>query len=198
MRDERAAPLFCYLVRHLDREGIPQRLSSAHRRARRASAAPDAVEALKDALQQRRLAGAAPDAAHPGRRRAGAAADRHAARRSTALRDAVDARVRAACASAARAELTRLGAEVTMSNDLSTAASRSTKNCCGGSPSGVRNGAALRRRTIRSSARNIDGLLDGAQGAAPAAAVHRRRHRRQRSGRRRHADARRPARRWPS
>jgi hypothetical protein len=51
MRDERAAPLFCYLVRHMDRRKEPQLyLSSLD--ALGTFGGPDAVEALKHALHQ--------------------------------------------------------------------------------------------------------------------------------------------------
>jgi HEAT repeat protein len=51
MRDERAAPLFCYLVRHLDRKAFPRVYGSAIE-ALGSFGGPDAVEALKGALQQ--------------------------------------------------------------------------------------------------------------------------------------------------
>jgi HEAT repeats len=70
MRDERAAPLFCYLVRHLDRRAFPA-VYQASIDALATFGGPDAVEALKHALQQgdwwsplktRRLRGAAAQA----------------------------------------------------------------------------------------------------------------------------------------
>ena len=51
MRDERAAPLFCYLVRHMDR-GREQRLYLSSVEALGTVGGPDAVEALKFALYQ--------------------------------------------------------------------------------------------------------------------------------------------------
>ena len=50
MRDERAAPLFCHLVRHLDRKAFPAVYVSAID-ALGSFGGPDAVEALKGALQ---------------------------------------------------------------------------------------------------------------------------------------------------
>jgi HEAT repeat protein len=51
MRDERAAPLFCYLVRHLDRKAFHTVYVGAID-ALGSFGGPDAVEALKDALQK--------------------------------------------------------------------------------------------------------------------------------------------------
>ena len=51
MRDERAAPLFCYLVRHLDRKA-PYSVYVGAVDALSLFGGPDAVEALKDALQE--------------------------------------------------------------------------------------------------------------------------------------------------
>jgi hypothetical protein len=51
LRDERAAPLFCYLLRHLDRRAL-QRVYVAAIDALGAFGGPDAVEALKYALHQ--------------------------------------------------------------------------------------------------------------------------------------------------
>jgi hypothetical protein len=51
MRDERAAPLFCYLVRHLDRKALYSVYVGALE-ALSLFGGPDAVEALKDALQK--------------------------------------------------------------------------------------------------------------------------------------------------
>ena len=51
MRDERAAPLFCYLVRHLDRKAFHGVYVGAID-ALGSFGGPDAVEALKDALQR--------------------------------------------------------------------------------------------------------------------------------------------------
>lgn len=50
MRDERAGPLFCYLVRHLDRKAFPAVYVTAIE-ALGSYGGPDAVGALKDALQ---------------------------------------------------------------------------------------------------------------------------------------------------
>ena len=50
MRDERAGPLFCYLVRHIDRKAFPALYVGALE-ALGSSGGPDAVEALKDAMQ---------------------------------------------------------------------------------------------------------------------------------------------------
>ena len=51
MRDERAAPLFCYLVRHLDRKAFPVVYIGAIE-ALGSFGGPDAVEALKEALHR--------------------------------------------------------------------------------------------------------------------------------------------------
>jgi HEAT repeats/PBS lyase HEAT-like repeat len=51
MRDERAAPLFCYLLRHLDRKALYGVYVGAVD-ALSLFGGPDAVEALKDALQE--------------------------------------------------------------------------------------------------------------------------------------------------
>jgi len=51
MRDERAAPLFCYLIRHLDRKAFPGVYLGAIE-ALGSFGGPDAVEALKVALQR--------------------------------------------------------------------------------------------------------------------------------------------------
>jgi HEAT repeat protein len=51
MRDERAAPLFCYIVRHLDRKAFPGVYVGAID-ALGSFGGPDAVEALKEALQR--------------------------------------------------------------------------------------------------------------------------------------------------
>ena len=51
MRDERAAPLFCYLVRHLDRKAFHGVYVGAID-ALGSFGGPDAVEALKEALQR--------------------------------------------------------------------------------------------------------------------------------------------------
>jgi hypothetical protein len=51
MRDERAAPLFCYLVRHLDRKSFPAVYIGAIE-ALGSFGGPDAVEALKEALHR--------------------------------------------------------------------------------------------------------------------------------------------------
>ena len=51
MRDERAAPLFCYLVRHLDRKAFHSVYLGAID-ALGSFGGPDAVEALKEALQR--------------------------------------------------------------------------------------------------------------------------------------------------
>lgn len=50
MRDERAAPLFCYLLRHVNRKAFPTVYVGAID-ALGSFGGPDAVEALKDALQ---------------------------------------------------------------------------------------------------------------------------------------------------
>ena len=50
MRDERAAPLFCYLVKHLDPKGFPVVYARAVE-ALGSFGGPDAVEALKSALE---------------------------------------------------------------------------------------------------------------------------------------------------
>jgi len=51
MRDERAGPLYCYLVRHLDRKTYPVLYLGAVQTLASATT-PDAVEALKFAMQQ--------------------------------------------------------------------------------------------------------------------------------------------------
>jgi HEAT repeats/PBS lyase HEAT-like repeat len=51
MRDERAAPLFCYLVRHIDRRTFPALYVGAIE-ALGSFGGPDAVEALKEALHR--------------------------------------------------------------------------------------------------------------------------------------------------
>lgn len=51
MRDERAAPLFCYLLRHIDRRALPQ-VYLAATETLGALGSPDAVDALKFALHQ--------------------------------------------------------------------------------------------------------------------------------------------------
>ena len=106
MRDERAAPLFCYLVRHIDRKAFPNVYVSAID-ALGSFGGPDAVEALKDALQHG-------DWLAPLRTRRTRAAAAAALRRIgtpqalTALREA-SARGRRGVRSAARTELNRLG-----------------------------------------------------------------------------------------
>jgi hypothetical protein len=106
MRDERAAPLFCYLVRHVDRKAFPNVYMSAIE-ALGSFGGPDAVEALKEALQHG-------DWFAPWRTRRTRAAAAAALRRIgtppalTALRDA-STRGRRGVRSAARTELKRLG-----------------------------------------------------------------------------------------
>jgi hypothetical protein len=106
MRDERAAPLFCYLVRHLDRKAFPNVYVSAIE-ALGSFGGPDAVEALKEALQHG-------DWFAPWRTRRTHAAAAAALRRIgtppavTALRDA-STRGRLGARTAARTELKRLG-----------------------------------------------------------------------------------------
>jgi len=51
MRDERAAPLFCYLLRHIDRRALPQ-VYLAATEALGVFGSPDAIDALKGALHQ--------------------------------------------------------------------------------------------------------------------------------------------------
>jgi HEAT repeat protein len=105
-RDERAAPLFCYLVRNLDRKALPAVYVGAVE-ALGSFGGPDAVEALKDALQHgdwmaplrtRRMRAAAAQAL----RRIGTA-PAIAALREASTKGPLGAR------SAARAELKRLG-----------------------------------------------------------------------------------------
>jgi HEAT repeat protein len=106
MRDERAGPLFCYLVRHLDRKAFPI-VYVASIDALGTFGGPDAVEALKDALQHGNWLA-------PLRTRRTRAAAAAALRRIgtvpavTALRDAAGRGPRGV-RSAARAELKRLG-----------------------------------------------------------------------------------------
>jgi HEAT repeat protein len=105
MRDERAAPLFCYLLRHLDRRGFPAVYTGAID-ALGSFGGPDAVEALKVALQQG-------DWFAPWRTRRSRAAAAAALRKIgtvpavTALREAA-ARGPRGVRTAARAELKRL------------------------------------------------------------------------------------------
>ena len=91
MRDERAAPLFCYLVRHLDRKALPRRLRRRDRSARivRRTGRGRGAEGRAPA---RRLAGAAADAAHARGRGAGPAPHRQRPPPSTALREASSSR----------------------------------------------------------------------------------------------------------
>ncbi|HEX5475977.1 MAG TPA: HEAT repeat domain-containing protein [Vicinamibacterales bacterium] len=106
MRDERAGPLFCYLLRHLDRKAFPAVYLGAIE-ALGAFGGPDAVEALKEALQHGELWA-------PLRTRRTRAAAARALRKigTTAavetLREA-SSRGPRGVRSAARAELARLG-----------------------------------------------------------------------------------------
>ncbi|HYT64812.1 MAG TPA: HEAT repeat domain-containing protein [Vicinamibacterales bacterium] len=106
LRDERAAPLFCYLVRHIDRKAFPA-VYVGGIGALGSFGGPDAVEALKDALQHG-------DWLAPLRTRRARAAAAQALRRIgtgpavAALRDAVSRGPRGVRA-AARTELKRLG-----------------------------------------------------------------------------------------
>ncbi len=106
MKDERAAPLFCYLVRKIDRKGFPAVYVGAID-ALGSFGGPDAVEALKDALQHG-------DWMAPLRTRRVRAAAAQALRRIgtsaavTALRDA-STRGSRGVRLAARTELKRLG-----------------------------------------------------------------------------------------
>jgi HEAT repeat protein len=106
MRDERAAPLFCYLVRHLDRKAFHSVYVGAID-ALGSFGGPDAVEALKDALQSG-------DWMAPFRTRRTRASAAQALRKIgtsvavAALRDASTRGSRGVRA-AARAELKRLG-----------------------------------------------------------------------------------------
>ena len=95
MRDERAAPLFCYLVRHIDRKAFYGLYVGAID-ALGSFGGPDAVEALKEALQRgdwmaplrtRRTravggAGAPPDRHRRGGRRAAGGVHPRIARRA--------------------------------------------------------------------------------------------------------------------
>ncbi len=106
MRDERAAPLFCYLVRHIDRKGFPAVYVSAIE-ALGSFGGTDAVEALRDALQRG-------DWMAPLRTRRTRASAARALRRigtSAAVAALQDASTRGSrgVRSAARAELKRLG-----------------------------------------------------------------------------------------
>jgi HEAT repeat protein len=106
MRDERAAPLFCYLVRHLDRKAFHSVYLGAIE-ALGSFGGPDAVEALKEALQR----GDWMAPLRTRRTRASAAkALRHIGTPAavTALRDA-STRGSRGVRSAAKAELKRLG-----------------------------------------------------------------------------------------
>jgi HEAT repeat protein len=105
MRDERAGPLFCYLVRHLDRKALPAVYVTAID-ALGTFGGPEAVGALKEALQHG-------DWLAPWRTRRTRAAAAAALRRIgtdpavTALREA-SSRGPRGVRSAARAELKRL------------------------------------------------------------------------------------------
>jgi HEAT repeat protein len=106
MRDERAAPLFCYLVRNLDRKAFPAVYVGAIE-ALGSFGGPDAVEALKHALQQG-------DWMAPLRTRRTRAAAASALRRigtapAVAALQEASTRGRRGTRSAARAELKRLG-----------------------------------------------------------------------------------------
>ena len=173
MRDERAAPLFCYLVRHLDRRKAFRSVYLAAIEALGRSAARRGRGA-EDALQQRRLVGAAAHAAHPrrrGRRRCAGSARRPP---STALREAVATRIRAACARPPRARArSGLGRVDAMSRRSRPARLRSYDELLRRFASGVR-AAQLYAADTRWSARNIEGLLAVLDDAAPAAAVDRR------------------------
>jgi hypothetical protein len=106
LRDERAAPLFCYLLRHLDRRTFPRVYSGAVE-ALGWFGGPDAVEALKEALQRG-------DWRAPLRTRRTRAAAAHALRKIgtsaavTVLREA-STRGPLGVRAAAKAELKRLG-----------------------------------------------------------------------------------------
>lgn len=106
MRDERAGPLFCYLVRHLDRKAF-HGVYLAAIDGLGAFGGPDAVEALKEALERG-------DVWAPFRTRRTRAAAAQALRRIgtpaavDALREASSRGARGVRA-AARAELARLG-----------------------------------------------------------------------------------------
>lgn len=106
LRDERAAPLFCYLLRHLNRRAFPAVYAGAIE-ALGSFGGPDAVEALKDALQHS-------DWLAPLRTRRTRAAAAQALRQIgtepaiAALRDA-SMRGHRGVRAAARAELKRLG-----------------------------------------------------------------------------------------
>jgi len=105
MRDERAGPLFCYLVRHIDRKAFPAVYVGALE-ALGSSGGPDAVEALREAMQHG-------DWLAPLRTRRARAAAASALRKIgtgpalTALREAATKGPRGVRA-AARAELKRL------------------------------------------------------------------------------------------
>ncbi len=80
MRDERATPLFAYILRHVDHRGtLERRLSPRDRVARRAPRSRSRRPADRSALQ-RRVVGAAADEDACARRRSGAGAHRHAGR----------------------------------------------------------------------------------------------------------------------
>jgi HEAT repeat protein len=106
MRDERAGPLFCYLVRHVDRKAFHTVYVGAID-ALGSFGGPDAVEALKEALQRG-------DWLAPIRTRQTRVAAAQALRKIgtsaavTALRDA-STRGSLGVRRAARAELKRLG-----------------------------------------------------------------------------------------
>jgi HEAT repeat protein len=106
MKDERAGPLFCYLVRHIDQKRFPGVYVGAID-ALGSFGGPDAVEALKDALQ----AGHWMAPLRTRRTRASAAQALRRIGTSAAvavLRDA-SARGSRGVRAAARAELKRLG-----------------------------------------------------------------------------------------
>ena len=103
-RDERAAPLFTYLVRHMDRRK-EQQLYMSSVVALGSFGGPDAVEALKFALHQGRFLVAAGDPPAASGGGSGAAPDRHAGGPRRAARGVV--RGPRGVRAAARTELSR-------------------------------------------------------------------------------------------
>ena len=202
MRDERAAPFFCYLVRHLDRRALPQVYIAAIE-ALGTFGGADAVDALKFALHQgewwaplrtRRLA-------CRGRRRP--AQDRHAGRL-----DALAAPPPRRAARRARGRARRARARLTVGSETRNRGRISRCPTCRRRvaqydellrrfASGVR-AAQLYAPDHPLVGRNIEGLLAVLKSAARRPALHRHRHRRHAARRRPTRRCRRPASGWSS
>ena len=172
MRDERAAPFFGYLVRHMDRRAVPAALS--RRRSKRSArfGGADAIEALKMRAASRRDwlgAVARPGGSGRRRRRRRSAQNRHAGGARRAARRASTHGGRAACAPPPAAELARSRlSERCSALTLAHAGSPSTTSCCGGSRPASR-AAQLYAADHPLLGRNVDGLLAALKTPAPAA-----------------------------